>query len=73
MKEIISEGLFKKVNRFRATKKHNTYYDIDAAFHARKSESKPPLSIDPFVRFFDYGNAEGKEGYWSYDHMACQL
>lgn len=31
------------------------------------------MEEDPFVRLFQYGNSEGKEGYWSYEHMVTQL
>eukprot|EP00957_Ditylum_brightwellii_P055369 4196055-Ditylum_brightwellii.AAC.1 len=25
-------------------------------------EEKPPLETDPFIKFFEYGNADGREG-----------
>eukprot|EP00957_Ditylum_brightwellii_P187282 14263535-Ditylum_brightwellii.AAC.1 len=34
---------------------------------------KPPLLEDSFIRLFEYGNTEGKEGYWHYDHMIIQV
>ena len=27
----------------------------------------------PFVKYFEYGYGAGKEGYWTYDHMAVQF
>eukprot|EP00957_Ditylum_brightwellii_P172113 13103624-Ditylum_brightwellii.AAC.1 len=49
------------------------YFDTNAAKKVQMVSDKKPLEEDPFVRLFEYGNAEGKEGYWSYDHMVLQL
>jgi hypothetical protein len=27
----------------------------------------------PFIKYFKYGYGKGKEGYWTYDHMALQF
>ena len=34
---------------------------------------KMPLSVDPFIKYFEYGNSINKSGYWTYEHMVCQL
>jgi hypothetical protein len=31
---------------------------------------KSDLIQPPFIKYFEYGYGEGKEGYWTYDHMA---
>jgi hypothetical protein len=31
------------------------------------------LSESPFIKNFEYGYGAGKEGYWTYDHMALQF
>jgi len=41
-----------------------------AVYH---SDIKQSLNSDPFIQLFEYGNAEGREGYWSYDHMILQV
>ena len=33
---------------------------------------KEDLTMSPGVRFLNYGNADGKEGYWTYVHLARQ-
>jgi hypothetical protein len=53
------------VNIYRRGKK---YKDVDAANNVKKK-----VDTDPFVCLFEYGNAEGKEGYWSYDNMVLQM
>eukprot|EP00957_Ditylum_brightwellii_P150903 11490521-Ditylum_brightwellii.AAC.1 len=47
--------------------------DNNAARTVNHCEEKPPLVSDPFINFFEYGNADGKEGYWSYDHTVLQV
>eukprot|EP00957_Ditylum_brightwellii_P008013 607863-Ditylum_brightwellii.AAC.1 len=37
------------------------YCDSDATRRVFQSAEKPPLLEDPFIRLFEYGNAEGKE------------
>ena len=37
-----------------------------------KNEFKAELIIDPLVQLFEYGNTEGKEGYFWYDNMSVQ-
>eukprot|EP00957_Ditylum_brightwellii_P088762 6759453-Ditylum_brightwellii.AAC.1 len=32
-------------------------------------KEKKDLEEDPFIWLFQYRNADGKEEYWSYDHM----
>ena len=32
---------------------------------------KDELTVSPFVRELEYGN--GHDGYWSYEHMVCQI
>jgi hypothetical protein len=66
---LFDQELLEKVNKFREGKK---YQDTLAALKVNKKEEKLPLATDPFIRLFEYGNAEGKEGYWSYDHMVLQ-
>ena len=31
------------------------------------------MTEDPFIRSLRYGNSDGKEGYWNYDHLIVQL
>eukprot|EP00957_Ditylum_brightwellii_P157588 11994787-Ditylum_brightwellii.AAC.1 len=49
------------------------YCDLDAAKRVLQPAETPPLLEDPFIRLFEYGNTEGKEGYWNYDHMVIQV
>ena len=62
------ESKKQQINEFR---KDSHYYDKNSAQLVYNTTSKPPLTVDPFVQFFEYGNK--KEGYWSYEHMMCQL
>eukprot|EP00978_Attheya_sp_CCMP212_P024028 scaffold74802_cov56-Attheya_sp.AAC.1 len=64
------ETYTERINAYRHEKK---YKDIHAAVNVNRKESKDPLESDPFIRLFEYGNAEGKEGYWTYDNMVLQL
>jgi hypothetical protein len=34
---------------------------------------KKELSESPFIIYFEYGHGVGKEGYWTYNHMALQF
>eukprot|EP00957_Ditylum_brightwellii_P105717 8061520-Ditylum_brightwellii.AAC.2 len=36
-------------------------------------EEKSPLESDLFIKTFEYGNADGRERYWTYDHMVLQV
>ena len=60
----------KKVNKYRVNK---TYHDTDAALVSQRHTNKLPLKGDPFLRLFEYGHGATKQGYWTYDHMACQM
>ena len=31
------------------------------------------LKDDLFIKLFEYGHGATKEGYWTYNHMACQI
>jgi hypothetical protein len=46
----------------------------DARDEAHKKEEfcEEDLLISPGARFLNYGNAQGKEGYWTYVHLARQ-
>jgi hypothetical protein len=57
-----------KVNEMRQNKK---YGDKEAAIYLLGSADKKDLLSSPFVRYLEYG--KGKDGYWSYNHMALQL
>eukprot|EP00957_Ditylum_brightwellii_P195070 14863534-Ditylum_brightwellii.AAC.1 len=59
-----------QINAFRAGK---SYVDTRAAKNINGTEMKVHLDEDLFVQLFEYGSAEGKQGYWSYDHMILQL
>ena len=59
-----------EINNYRSGK---MYCDSEAAKRVLHSAEKSPLLEDPFIRLFEYGNAEGKEGYWNYDHMMIQV
>eukprot|EP00957_Ditylum_brightwellii_P109336 8340626-Ditylum_brightwellii.AAC.1 len=64
------EDIKDAVNVFR---KNKHYADLEAAQRVYHSTKKKNLITDPFIYLFQYGNADGKEGYWSYDHMVLQL
>ena len=64
----LSEEEWKKVNDHRASQE---YLDKDAAKMIQGSAKKKPLESDPFKQYFQYGAA--KDGYWSYEHLVCQL
>jgi len=59
-----------QINAFRAGK---SYVDTRAAKNINGTEMKVHLDEDPFVQLFEYGSADKKQGYWSYDHMILQL
>eukprot|EP00957_Ditylum_brightwellii_P116852 8913443-Ditylum_brightwellii.AAC.1 len=48
------------------------YFDTKAAMAVNGCEMKKPLEDDPVIKLFEYRNVDGKEGYWSYDHMVLQ-
>ena len=58
------------VNEHRRGKK---YADKDAAEEVLGKAEKDDLESDPLVREFSYGNAEGKQGYWNYNHIVIQM
>ena len=64
------EKLKHAVNKYR---KGKHYFDVKAAKRILSKTEKGDLEDDPFIRLFQYGNSDGKEGYWSYDHMVIQL
>eukprot|EP00957_Ditylum_brightwellii_P070500 5357243-Ditylum_brightwellii.AAC.1 len=63
------EGYQNEINKYCLGK---IYCDSNAARRVLQSAEKPPLLEDPFIRLFEYGNAEGEEGHWNYDHMIIQ-
>jgi hypothetical protein len=64
------ENVKDKVNQNRRGK---CYTDVKAAMRIHLTANKKDLEEDPFIRLFEYGNVDGKEGYWTYDHMVLQL
>ena len=62
MASIISDKVLSKVNKKRSSKRFGTYFDKNAAIISQKGEVKEPLTSDPFIRLFEYGNSDGKEG-----------
>ena len=47
------------------------YVDREAAIAVHDQSIKKPLIKHPFIQEFKYGVA--KDGYWSYEHLVCQL
>eukprot|EP00957_Ditylum_brightwellii_P204029 15337284-Ditylum_brightwellii.AAC.1 len=43
------------------------------SIHLDQSPLKKSLKEDPFVKLFEYGSADGKESYLTYDHIICQV
>ena len=64
----ITEVGFSEINKTRVGKK---YVDTDASTYLQGNPDKIPLTETPFVRFLNYG--AGKDGYWTYRHMVCQI
>jgi hypothetical protein len=51
----------------------NDYAETESAMKILGNTKKKDLSESPFVIYFEYGYGQGKEGYWTYDHMALQF
>ena len=62
-----------KVNANRLDQLNSRYIDGNAAIAVHNTPIKQPLKENPFVRFFQYGNADRKQGYWNYSHMIVQF
>ena len=62
----------KAVNEFRTLHRPN-YTETESAIKILGNAKKKDLSESPFVKYFEYGYGQGKEGYWTYDHMAIQF
>ena len=65
--EIKEEDML-EINKLREGKH---YKDIVAANYLKGTSAKAPLTSTPFVRYLNYG--QGKEGYWTYNHMVIQI
>jgi len=60
------------INYYRET--HRPFYvESESAVKVNGGAKKNKLEESPFVKFFEYGYGAGKEGYWTYDHMAVQF
>jgi hypothetical protein len=60
------------INTFRqSTRPH--YTEAESATKLNGTTAKKELSESPFIIYFEYGHGIGKEGYWTYDHMALQF
>jgi hypothetical protein len=60
------------VNNFCRT--HQPHYtEADAALKLNGRTEKENIGKNPFLNFFEYDYGAGKEGYWTYDHMALQF
>ena len=64
------ESIKNKVNDYRLGKE---YIDKESAIAVYNTAEKQPLTVDPFVKYFEYGNSVNKSGYWTYEHIICQL
>ena len=53
------------------THRNGQNYVEEAATFLNGSAAKPPLSESPFLRLLEHG--QGKDGYWTYNHMVLQL
>ncbi len=60
------------VNEFRRLKRPQ-YTEVESVKKLNGTIEKKDLSESPFVTYFEYGYGAGKEGYWTYDHMALQF
>ena len=49
------------------------YTEAESAMKLNGTTEKKELSESPFIIYFEYGHGVGKEGYWTYDHMALQF
>jgi len=47
------------------------YCETNAAIFLNGSPAKPSLTESPFLRMLEHG--QGKDGYWTYNHMVLQL
>jgi hypothetical protein len=47
--------------------------EVESAIKVNGSTAKNSLLNSPFLIFCEYGAGVGKEGYWTYDHMALQF
>jgi len=69
--KLTSEDL-KCINDYRSS--HRPHYtETESAMKILGSTKKKDLSESPFVIYFEYGYGQGKEGYWTYDHMSLQF
>jgi hypothetical protein len=60
------------INDFRKSRRPN-YTEADSTIKINGTTEKKDLSESPFIKYFEYGYGAGKEGYWTYDHMALQF
>jgi hypothetical protein len=49
------------------------YLETESALKAQSKTEKSNMVESPFIKYFKYGYGEGKEGYWTYNHMALQF
>jgi len=49
------------------------YCETESALKAQSKTEKSNMVESPFIKYFKYGYGKGKEGYWTYDHMALQF
>ena len=69
----LTKDQVEKINAFRSKEENKHYCDRDAAEQVRKTSEKKPFDekSNPFLVWFNYGAS--KDGYWSYEHLVCQL
>ena len=60
------------INEFRRHHLPN-YTEMESALKIMGKVEKERLKESPFSIFFQYGTGDGKEGYWTYDHMCLQF
>jgi len=68
----LTENELAIVNEFRRRHRPN-YTEVESALKIMGTVEKECLKQSPFSIFFQYGAGDGKEGYWTYDHMCLQF
>jgi len=60
------------VNNFQQRQRPH-YTETDAAMKLNGKTEKENISKNPFIIYFEFGYGAGKDGYWTYNHMALQF
>ena len=60
-----------QINEINTYRQDRSYVETDAATFLNGSTKKQPLTESPFLRMLEHG--QGKDGYWTYNHMVLQV